>query len=90
MFKEKEYSNIRFGLVKLIANDTFSEVIWDSLTDEEVIKTIQNQLSLLNFKTSVSIDDRTNGLNVSIQVDLGDETGIITCNVVPSGQLQNQ
>jgi len=89
LIQEKEYSHIRFGLVKLIFNDVMNELIWDSLTDEEIVETLQNQLKLLNFETSVRIDDKTNGLNVTIQVDLGEETGVMDCHVVHTGQLQN-
>jgi len=90
MFQEKEYSNIRFGLVKLIANDLMIDMIWDSLTDEEIIEKFEKQLMLLSFHTSPVIEDRTNGLHVSIYVDLGNgETGVVKCHVVPTGELSN-
>ena len=90
LIQEKEYSHIRFGLVKLIFNDVMNELIWDSMTDEEIVETLQNQLKLLNFETSVRIDDRTNGLNVTIQVDLGEETGVMDCQVLRTGEFYKE
>ena len=85
LIQEKEYSHIRFGLVKLIFNDVMNELIWDSLTDSKIVETLQNQLKLLNFETFVRVDDKTNGLNVTIQVDLGEETGVMDFQVLRTG-----
>jgi hypothetical protein len=90
LIQEKEYSHIRFGLVKLIFNDVMNELIWDSLTDSKIVETLQNQLKLLNFETSVRVDDKTNGLNVTIQVDLGEETGVMDFQVLRTGEFYKE
>jgi hypothetical protein len=90
LIQEKEYSHIRFGLVKLIFNDVMNELIWDSLTDSKIVETLQNQLKLLNFETFVRVDDKTNGLNVTIQVDLGEETGVMDFQVLRTGEFYKE
>jgi hypothetical protein len=88
MFQEKEYSNIRFDLVRLIANDLMVNMTWDSLTDEQIIKIFEKQLMLLGFYTCPIIENRTNGLHLSIKFELDDGNyGVINCHIVPTSDM---